>query len=134
MEATPLALAIFSTFNAIVEDIHLLQVGLNFERDYHTSILKLANIQCRLTRWGKPLGLTADVVTGGQVLEGVLDKLQPESERELAAGNLEHIHELIGKIRRKSADYGGPKEAKGKDLAQHLKTPGGSNLAIYERI
>lgn len=100
MEAASLAFGIFTTFNAVVEDVLLFQAARDFTISYTTSATQLSNAQLRFARWGKALGLTMEDFTDAAVAS-----LVPESDRTLAKRNLDHLQTLIREAKKKSRSY-----------------------------
>ncbi|KAH7355917.1 small s protein [Pyrenochaeta sp. MPI-SDFR-AT-0127] len=88
--------ALASVFNTTVECFEFVQLGRAFGKNFQTSQLKLDNARLRLSRWGKALGLDADVQDVVS-LEG----------RFGSTSNIQHAEKLLGQILELFADAEG---------------------------
>ena len=96
MEPVGLAVGVFALaglFNNAVDWFEYIQIGKNFERDYHTKILQLDVAQMRLSRWGKAVGLGPDLDLNhvGPSKQLTIPKAETEKAQEI----LEQIIELF---------------------------------------
>ena len=89
----------FSTFENVLNVIRLLQIAHNADRDSDSCLIKLAYIQCRLTRWAGSVGITNESVSASEMKRIRDDNLTPPENRDLAWSCLEKIQTLLAQAK-----------------------------------
>jgi hypothetical protein len=85
--------ALATIFDSALNCFKHVKVAKSFGSDYQTYVLRLQNLQLRLSRWGETVGLGKDLTAGGQSMVGAL----PDSQ-------LKQAEELVGHIIRLFSD------------------------------
>ena len=100
VEIPAVVLAIFETFHTVAKDFLLLHAVTDSKSSLQTHVTILASAQLQLTRWGKSVGI--DVNTKEEI---DLDRLKPESDRELARGMLKTMQARSAEARGRAEKY-----------------------------
>ena len=102
--AETLPLSVFSLFNVVIEDIHLLHAVRYAESSYQTNLARLAYVQLQLSRWGETVGL--NVV---KEEDSKFGHLVPKEHQELAKQTLKSMGQELDVASRQMKSYQ-PKE------------------------
>ncbi|KAK5676945.1 hypothetical protein LTS10_010709 [Elasticomyces elasticus] len=103
-EITGLIVGILPIFNAVLEDVHYIQIGRDFKGRYCTTMIRLSNAEVRLIRWGK-------IVYDRESSMDAKDHVDSINE---ARPTLIQLRTLLEQARKRSAPYDeGSKVAQG---------------------
>jgi hypothetical protein len=105
--------ALGTIFDSALNCFKHVKVAKSFGSDYQTFVIRLQNLQLRLSRWEKTVGLGKDPTAGGQSVAGA----PPESQ-------LKQAEELVGHIIRLFSD--------GRELADKYAGNAGDLVVIDE--